>query len=80
MPYFYHVEGMKHNLLSIEKLIQKGYKVYMEDNHCVIKDICPSNQLITNVLMTSNYLYTLRIVPDMKGKTNKRVAFKEENK
>ena len=43
MPYFYHVEGMKHNLLSIEKLIQKGYKVYMEENHCVIKDICPSS-------------------------------------
>ena len=51
----YHVEGLKHNLLSIKQLIQKGYKVYMEDNHCVVKDIRPSNQLITNVLMISNY-------------------------
>ena len=34
----YHVEGMKHNMLSIGQLIQKGYIVYMEDTHCVIKD------------------------------------------
>ena len=46
IPYFYHVEVLKHNLLSIGKLIQKGYVVYREDNHCVIKDKRPSNQLI----------------------------------
>ena len=46
MPDVYHVEGLKHNLLSIGKLIQKRYRVYMEDNHYVIKDIQPSNQLI----------------------------------
>ena len=34
MPDVYHVEGLKHNLLSIGQLIQKGYRVYMEDNHC----------------------------------------------
>ena len=34
----YHVEGMIHNMLSIGQLIQKGYIVYMEDTHCVIKD------------------------------------------
>ena len=38
----YHVGGLKDNLLSIGKLIQKIYKVYMEDNHCVIKEICQS--------------------------------------
>ena len=43
MPDVYHVEGLKHNLLSIGPLIQKGYRVYMEDNHCVIKDVRPSN-------------------------------------
>ena len=79
MPNVYHFEGMKHNLLIIEQLIHKGYRVYMEDN-CVIKDICPRNQLIEKVLMTRNHLFPLRIVPDMKGKTNTRVAFKAENK
>ena len=38
----YHVEGLKHNLLSIEQLVQKGYieqlvqkchRVYIEDDH-----------------------------------------------
>ena len=60
----YHVEGLKHNLLSIGQLIQKGYRVYMEDKHCVIKDIHPSNQLIARVPMTRNRLFPLRIVPD----------------
>ena len=39
----YHSEGLKHNLLRIGQLIQNGYKVYIEDNHCVIKDTRPCN-------------------------------------
>ena len=27
IPYVYHVEGLKHNLLSIRQLIQKGNRV-----------------------------------------------------
>ena len=38
IPDIYHVEGLKHNLLSTGQLLQKGYRVYMEDEHCVIKD------------------------------------------
>ena len=64
MPDVYNVEGLKHNFLSIGQLIQKGYRVYMEDNHCVIKHIRPSNQLIENVPMTSNHLFPLSIAPD----------------
>ena len=60
--------------------MQKGYKFYMEDDHCVIKDKRSSNQLITEVPMTSNCLFPLRIVPGMKEKTNTGVAFKEESK
>ena len=75
MPDVYHVEGLKHNLLSIGQLIQKGYRVYMEDNHYVIKDVCPSNQLIVRVPMTRNRLFPLRIVPD-----NTKAAFKVESK
>ena len=51
----------------------------MEDDHCVIKDKRPSDQLIAKVPMTSNRLFPLRIVPDIKGKTNSGVAFKAES-
>ena len=80
MPDVYHIEGMKHNLLSIGQLIQKGYRVYMEDNHCVIKDKHPSNQLITKVSMTRNHLFPLSIIPYIKGKRNIGVVFKVERK
>ena len=54
MPDVYYVEGMKHNLMiNIGKLLQKGYRVYMEDNHGVIKDIRPRNQLIAKAPMTT---------------------------
>ena len=67
-------------MLSIGQLIQKGYKAYIEYNHRVIKDKHPSNQLIEKVPMTSNHLFPLRIVPEMKGKTNIGDAFKEKSK
>ena len=79
MPDVYHVEGLKHNLLSIGQLIHKGYIVYMEDNHYVIKYIHPSNQMIAKVPMTRNHLFPLRIVPYMKGNTNIRALFKAKN-
>ena len=75
MPDVYHVEVLKHNLLSIGQLIQKGYRVYMEDNHCVINNARPNNQLIARMPMTSNRLFPLKIVPD-----NTEVAFKAESK
>ena len=80
IPNVYHVEDLKHNLLSIGQLIQKGYRVCIEHYHYLIKDKHPSNQLIAKVSMTSNRLFPLRIILDMKGKTNTRVAFKEESK
>ena len=52
----------------------------MEDDHCVIKDKRRSDQLIAKVPMTRNRLFPLRIVPDMKGKTNTGAAFKAESK
>ena len=80
MPGAYHVEGMKHNLFRIKQLVQKGYRAYIEDNHCAIKDKRPSNQLIAKVPMTSNHLFPLRIIQDIKGKKNIGVSFKEESK
>ena len=70
IPHVYHIEGLKHNLLRIGQLIHKGCRFYIEDDHCVIKDKHPSDQLIEKVPMTSNHLFPLRIVLNMKGKTN----------
>ena len=78
-PNFSHDEGLKDTFLSIGQLIQKGYIFYMEANHLVIKDKHPRNQLIVKVPMTSNRLFPLRIVPDMKGKTKTRAASKAES-
>ena len=33
------VDGLKHNLLSISQLCNKGFKVIFEASHCIIKDI-----------------------------------------
>ena len=52
----------------------------MEDDNCVIKDKRPSDQLIEKVPMTRNLLFLLRIVLDMKAKTNTVVSFKEKSK
>ena len=51
----------------------------MEDDHCVIKDKRPSDQLIEKVPLTINCLFPLWIVLDMKGKTNTGAAFKAES-
>ena len=75
IPEVSHVKGLKHNLLRNGQVIHKGYRVYMEDNHCVIKSIHTNNQLIEKVPMTSNHLFPLRIVPE-----NAEAAFKEESK
>ena len=33
------VNGLKHNLLSISQLCDKGFKVIFEASHCIINDI-----------------------------------------
>ena len=33
------VDGLKHNILSISQLCDKGFKVIFEASHCIIKDI-----------------------------------------
>ena len=79
IPHVYHIEGLKHNLLRIGQLIHKGCRFYIEDDHCVIKDKHPRNQLIAKVPMASNRLFPLRIVTDIKGKKNIGAVFKEES-
>jgi hypothetical protein len=45
----------------------------MEDNHFVILDKYPSNQLITRIQMTSNTIFPLTLNPSMKRKTTQVV-------
>ena len=40
------VEGLKHNLISISELCDKGFKVVFEPNHCLIYDTCGSIVLV----------------------------------
>jgi hypothetical protein len=47
MPDVYYVARLKQNFMSRGQLLQKGYRIYMEDNHYVILDRYPRNQLIT---------------------------------
>jgi hypothetical protein len=65
----YYVSGLKHNLMSTGQLLQKGYIIYMEDNHCVIMDKYPSNQLIAKIQMTSNKMFPLTLKPTKKKNT-----------
>ena len=32
------VDGLKHNILSISQLCDKGFKVIFKTSHCIIKD------------------------------------------
>ena len=36
------IEGLKHNLISISQLCDKGFKVVFEPNNCLIYDACGS--------------------------------------
>jgi hypothetical protein len=65
----YYVSSLKHNLMSIGQLLQKGYKIYMEYNHCVIMDKCPSNLLIAKIHMTSNRMFPLTLKSSKKKNT-----------
>jgi len=50
------VEWLKHNLISISQLCDKGFKVVFEPNHCLIYDACGSIVLIGNIV---NNIYLL---------------------
>jgi len=50
------VKGLKHNLISISQLCDKGFKVVIEPNHCFIYDACGSIVLIGKRV---NNIYTI---------------------
>jgi len=55
----YYVPSLKHNLISVGQLTQKGYRVIFQGQECVIYDKPPSKQLLTKVQMTRNKLFPL---------------------
>ena len=64
----YYVLGLKHNLLSIGQLIQKGYNVFFKDDVCTIMDKPPCRQLIAKVHMTNNRIFPLKMRLDLRKK------------
>jgi transposase InsO family protein len=57
----YHVPDLKHNLLSVGQLIEKGYKVLFEGVSCKIYDRKPSRKLISEIYMTPNRMFPLTL-------------------
>ncbi|KAL4014559.1 hypothetical protein IC575_026766 [Cucumis melo] len=53
----FYVPGLKHNLLSIGQLLQRGLKVSFEGDICAIKD--QAGVLIAKVKMTANKMFPL---------------------
>jgi hypothetical protein len=57
----YHVPDLKHNLLSVGKLIEHGYKVLFEGASCRIYDKTPNRKLISEIHMTRNRMFPLSL-------------------
>ena len=49
MPDVYYVYGLMNNLMRTRQLLHKWYRIYMEDNQCVIMDKYPRNQLFARI-------------------------------
>eukprot|EP00253_Pinus_taeda_P033405 PITA_33405 len=58
----YFVPGLKHNLVSVGQLMQKGYNVFFKNDVCTILDRPPRRQLIAKVQMTNNRMFPLKII------------------
>ena len=54
IPNVNFVLGLKHNLMSVGQLVQKGYKVCFDNDVCTILDRNIGGKLIARVNMTQN--------------------------
>ena len=57
------VDGLKHNLLSISQLCDKGFKVIFEYSHCIIKD--SQNDKIIFMGHRNENVYTIDTIIDV---------------
>ena len=55
----YYALGLKCNLLSIWKLLENKYRVFLKNNVCTLFDKYPSTQLIAKVEITNNMMFLL---------------------
>eukprot|EP00253_Pinus_taeda_P017123 PITA_17123 len=62
----YFVPILKHNIISIVQLMQKGYNVFFKNAMRTILDRSPSKQLIAKVQMTNNRMFHLNIRLNLK--------------
>ena len=51
------VDGLKHNLLSINQLCDKGFKVIFESNYCMIKNA--KNDKVLFIAYREENVYTI---------------------
>ena len=59
----YYVANLKHNLISIVQLLQKGYQVYFENDTCDFSD--SHGTLIAKVQMIQNKMFPLSLQNDL---------------
>ena len=55
----YYVPAIKHNMLTIGQLMEKGYTLYTKNCHLIVKDY--NERLITYVKMSKNRMFPLNI-------------------
>jgi hypothetical protein len=78
IPDVYFVPGLKHNLISVGQLTQKGYRVSFENNVCTIFDIPPSKMVIAKIKMANNKMFPLHMKSEMMEKIG--ASFKASSK
>jgi len=55
----YYVPNLKNNILSIRRLVEKGYSIFMKDGMLHLKD--KSGRVVSHVDMTSNRMFKLNL-------------------
>jgi len=55
----YYVPAIKHNMLSVGQLLEKGYTLFMKNCHLIVKDY--NGRLIAYVKMSKNRMFPLNI-------------------
>ncbi|XP_074326668.1 uncharacterized protein LOC141664609 [Apium graveolens] len=55
----YYIPGLKHNLLSVGQLLNKGHNVIFNGELCEIRD--KNNSLIARIKMTPNKMFPLKL-------------------
>ena len=66
MSNIYFVPTLKHSLIRISQLMEKGYNVFFKNDECVILGNPPYKPLIEKVHMTRNIMFPLKIKSDLK--------------